>query len=80
MTRTPSEDKNAVPSGREPTELVYRVYWINKAGRVDAAARIMEAESDAEAERQAGAMADGHPVELWRSNRLLRKINPPAGE
>ncbi len=53
----------------------YRLFWINKAGRIFTTPETVEAHDDAEAVREAERMARGRMVEVWDMSRKVALLN-----
>lgn len=53
----------------------YRLFWINGAGRITAAADLIEAMSDDDAIRQARDLAKGRAVEIWCGARRVATLS-----
>lgn len=53
----------------------YHVYMIGDDGHINM--RIdLQCESDADAKDRAQGLVDGHPLELWRGDKLLDRFEP----
>ena len=58
----------------------YRLFWINGAGRITAAADLIEAMSDDDAIRQARDLAKGRAVEIWCGARRVATLGDGGRE
>ncbi len=52
----------------------YRIYTVDKNGRVIASAKELTCETDAEIIQDATSMVDGHDLEIWDRARVVAKI------
>ncbi|MDP4026694.1 hypothetical protein Q8W71_29230 [Methylobacterium sp. NEAU 140] len=57
----------------------YRAYRFAPNGSIRSTL-LIEAETDAEAERRTLALADGHRIELWSRARFVAHIQPMGGQ
>lgn len=56
----------------------YRLFWISGAGRITAAADLIEAMSDEDAIRQARDLAKGRAAEIWCGSRRVATLKDGA--
>ncbi len=55
--------------------ITYRLFWTNGAGRITTVPAMLEAQSDAEAVKEAERMAQGRTVEVWDRSRKVAMLN-----
>ena len=56
--------------------LVYRLYKIDRNGRVDGPPQIVRCEDDDEALMEARKYVDGHAIEIWCDDKRVGLIPP----
>jgi hypothetical protein len=56
----------------------YRIFEINKLGRIRGPAQIVTCENDEEAIHTAGPLVNGYGVELWQGVRLVTRLQSKA--
>lgn len=59
----------------EAKPTTYRLFWINKAGRIFTVPDTLEAQDDDEAVREAERVAGGRMVEVWDMSRRVAMLN-----
>jgi hypothetical protein len=52
----------------------YRIYEINKRGRIVGPAQLITCENDEEALHAAEPLVNGYDVELWQADRIVSRI------
>jgi hypothetical protein len=52
----------------------YRMYTVNREGRILAPAQVVECADDREAIRRAQPLVNGHDIEIWRGARVVRRL------